>query len=80
VKERTKLALSMAIFAACWFLPVGHPRFWGAVQENLSLGHWYAREAVLLCLVPAFFIAGAIRVGLVVVLSTVAGMLYGAIS
>ena len=62
MKERTRLLLILAVFAACWFLPVGHPRFWGAVQESLSLVRWYAREHVLLCLVPAFFIAGAISV------------------
>ena len=62
MKERTKLVLILAVFAACWFLPVGHPRFSGAVQESLSLVRWYAREHVLLCLVPAFFIAGAISV------------------
>jgi hypothetical protein len=47
---------------SCWFLPVGSERFWGAVRESLSLVRWYAREHVLLCLVPAFFIAGAISV------------------
>lgn len=62
MKERTKLLLILAAFAACWFLPVGSERFWGAVQESLSLVRWYAREHVLLCLVPAFFIAGAVSV------------------
>ncbi len=62
MKERTKLALILAVFAACWFLPLGSERFVGAVHESLSLVKWYAREHVLLCLVPAFFIAGAIGV------------------
>jgi uncharacterized membrane protein YraQ (UPF0718 family) len=62
MKERTKLLLILAVFAACWFLPTGSERFWGAIQESLSLVRWYAREHVLLCLVPAFFIAGAISV------------------
>jgi hypothetical protein len=62
MRERTKLALIVAAFAACWFLPVGSDRFWSALQESLSLVRWYAREHVLLCLVPAFFIAGAISV------------------
>jgi len=62
VRERTRLAWILAVFGLFWFLPVGHPRLWGAVQESLSLAHWYAREHVLLCLVPAFFIAGAIGV------------------
>jgi hypothetical protein len=34
----------------------------GAITESLALTRWYAREHVLLCLVPAFFIAGAIAV------------------
>ena len=62
MKERTKLALILAVFAACWFLPLGSARFRGAIYESLSLVKWYAQEHVLLCLVPAFFIAGAISV------------------
>jgi hypothetical protein len=62
MKERTKLLLMLAVFAACWFLPVGSERFSSAVDEGLGLVRWYAREHVLLCLVPAFFIAGAISV------------------
>jgi len=49
-----------AAFAVFFWLPVGLPRFDGAVTEALTLTKWYAREHVLLCLVPAFFIAGAI--------------------
>ncbi len=62
MKERTKLALILLVFAAAWFLPTGSERFWGALQESLSLVKWYAQEHVLLCLIPAFFIAGAISV------------------
>lgn len=51
-----------AAFLALYFLPVGTPRFDGAVLESFQLAKWYAREHVLLCLVPAFFIAGAIGV------------------
>ncbi|MFO7958221.1 MAG: permease [Candidatus Brocadiia bacterium] len=60
--EWKKLALIIAVFAACFWLPVGMPRFDNAVMEALHLVKWYAREHVLLCLVPAFFIAGAIAV------------------
>ena len=49
-----------AVFAASYFLPVGMPRFDGAVREALELARWYAREHVILCLLPAFWIAGAI--------------------
>jgi len=51
-----------AAFVALYALPVGEPRFDGAVLEALQLARWYAREHVLLCLVPAFFLAGAIGV------------------
>ena len=49
-------------FLVLYFLPVGTPRFDGALVEAFQLARWYAREHVLLCLVPAFFIAGAIGV------------------
>lgn len=48
------------ILSVLYFLPVGTPRFDGAVKESLELAKWYAREHVILCLLPAFFIAGAI--------------------
>ena len=51
-----------AVFLALYFLPVGTARFDGALVEAFQLAKWYAREHVLLCLVPAFFIAGAIGV------------------
>lgn len=62
MSEWKKLAVFVGVFAACWFLPVDDPRFRGAVLEAFALVRWYAREHVLLCLVPAFFIAGAISV------------------
>ena len=51
-----------AAFLALYFLPVGTTRFDGALIEAFQLAQWYAQEHVLLCLVPAFFIAGAIGV------------------
>ncbi len=60
--EWKKLAWIVGIFLAVFWLPVGWDRFSGAVLEALHLARWYAREHVLLCLVPAFFIAGAIGV------------------
>jgi uncharacterized membrane protein YraQ (UPF0718 family) len=51
-----------AVFLACFWLPVGSARFDGAIIEAFHLVKWYAREHVLLCLIPAFFIAGAIGV------------------
>ena len=60
--EWKKLVFIAAVFLACFYLPVGSSRFDNAVGESLHLVKWYAREHVLLCLVPAFFIAGAISV------------------
>ena len=61
-KEWKPLVAIVAVFLACFYLPVGMARFDQAVRESLELVKWYAREHVLLCLVPAFFIAGAIGV------------------
>ncbi len=62
-RQELKIFAGMAaVFAAVYCLPVGAPRFDGAVREAFELVKWYAREHVLLCLVPAFFIAGAIGV------------------
>jgi hypothetical protein len=58
--ELKKLAVIVAVFLACYFLPIDWGRFNQAIDEALALTRWYAREHVLLCLVPAFFIAGAI--------------------
>jgi uncharacterized membrane protein YraQ (UPF0718 family) len=62
-KEEWKpLAIIVTVFLACFYLPVGTPRFDHAVLEAFHLVKWYAQEHVLLCLIPAFFIAGAISV------------------
>ncbi|MDP1569284.1 MAG: permease [Vicinamibacterales bacterium] len=61
-REWKWLVLGVGGFAAIFLLPVGAARFDGAVLESLHLLKWYAREHVLLCLIPAFFIAGAITV------------------
>jgi hypothetical protein len=62
-RREGKVALLLGlILAGCLLLPAGSERFDGAVLEALHLTQWYAREHVLLCLVPAFFIAGAISV------------------
>ena len=61
-KELKILLGLLAGFLGLYFLPMEHLRFQGAILEALHLAKWYAREHVLLCLVPAFFIAGAIGV------------------
>jgi len=61
-REWRGLALLAGGFLAAFYLPVGTARFDGAVLEGFHLVKWYAREHVLLCLIPALFIAGAITV------------------
>jgi uncharacterized membrane protein YraQ (UPF0718 family) len=58
--EWKPLTLVVIGFLVAFYLPVGSARFDNALNESLALVRWYAREHVLLCLVPAFFIAGAI--------------------
>ena len=48
------------VFAGVYFMPVGVPRFDKAVHEAMELAKGYARDHVILCLLPAFWIAGAI--------------------
>lgn len=62
MKERNKLLLIILIFLLFYFLPIENQRFTNAIFESLALAKWYAQEHVLLCLIPAFFIAGAIAV------------------
>ena len=60
--EWKPLLIIIAVFLACFYLPVGTERFDNAILEAFHLTKWYAQEHVLLCLIPAFFIAGAIGV------------------
>ena len=60
--EWKRLAAITAVVLAFFYLPTDWPRFTRGILESLHLAKWYAREHVLLCLVPAFFIAGAIGV------------------
>src|SRR5690554_5648372 len=58
--REAKLMLWMLVaFLLIYFLPAGTTRFDNAVLEGVRLTHWYAREHVILCLLPAFVIAGA---------------------
>lgn len=62
-KTEGKILLVIGIiFAGFFYLPLGEPRFDNAIFEALYLTKWYAQEHVILCLLPAFFIAGAISV------------------
>jgi uncharacterized protein len=61
-KEWKIFAILGAVFLGFFYLPVGIPRFDNALFEALYLAKWYAQEHVVFCLIPAFFIAGAISV------------------
>ena len=62
MKNKNKLLLILFGFALFYYLPLNHIPFKGPLYEALALTRWYAREHVFLCLIPAFFIAGAISV------------------
>ncbi|WP_299312131.1 permease [uncultured Halomonas sp.] len=53
------LGAVVGIFLLIYFMPAGTARFDNAVLEGIRLTHWYAQEHVILCLLPAFVIAGA---------------------
>ena len=61
-KELTILFWMIAIFAMVFFMPLGNERFMTAIDATLDLAKWYAQEHVVLCLLPAFLIAGVIAV------------------
>lgn len=61
-KELKILFWIVAVFVAVFFMPLGSERFMTAIDATLDLSKWYAQEHVVLCLLPAFFIAGVIAV------------------
>ena len=60
MKEWKKLTLIVAVFLAAFYIPFSNPRVSSAILESFHMLQEYAREHVLFCLIPAFFIAGAI--------------------
>ena len=62
MKERTKLMLIVGVFVAAYYVPWDHPLIRSSGLEAFMMLQEYAREHVLTCLIPAFFIAGAIAV------------------
>jgi hypothetical protein len=60
MKEWRKLLLIVAVFLLLYFLPFDRTRLQTAILEGFLMLQEYARLHVLFCLVPAFFIAGAI--------------------
>jgi len=62
MKERTKLLWIILIFLASYYMPWSHPIIRQSGFEAFMMLQEYARKHVLTCLIPAFFIAGAISV------------------
>ena len=63
LKKEIKILLwIIAVFVFAFFMPVESARFTTAIDATFDLVKWYAREHVILCLLPAFFIAGVISV------------------
>jgi hypothetical protein len=62
VKDRWIFLIFLLTFLAAYFIPFQQPNVQNAIGEAFALFQEYARQHVLLCLVPAFFIAGAISV------------------
>ncbi|KIX13112.1 permease [Dethiosulfatarculus sandiegensis] len=62
MKERYKLLMILAVFAAAYYMPWNSEVIRQSGLEAFMMLQEYAREHVLTCLIPAFFIAGAIAV------------------
>ncbi|NMB36386.1 MAG: permease [Firmicutes bacterium] len=60
MKEWQKFSLILGVFLVAYFVPFNHPRVEISLLEAFHMLQEYAREHVLFCLIPAFFIAGAI--------------------
>ncbi len=61
-KELKIFTLLLGLFLFFFFMPMESTLFTGAILSGFELLNEYARQHVLTCLVPAFFIAGAIGV------------------
>lgn len=61
-KEFKILGWIIAVFVFAYYMPIDSLRFKEAIIAMFDLSKWYAREHVILCLLPAFFIAGVIAV------------------
>jgi len=61
-KEFKILGWIIVVFVFAFFMPIESVRFNEAILAMFDLAKWYAQEHVILCLLPAFFIAGVIAV------------------
>ena len=62
MEDKRKFAWILGVFLLAYWLPIDSQGVRSGAVEALAMLHEYAREHVLLCLIPAFFIAGAISV------------------
>ncbi len=62
MKERDKFLIMLGIFLLAFYMPFQNPRVQSAILEAFFMLQDYAQKHVLTCLVPAFFIAGAISI------------------
>lgn len=62
MKERNIFLLMAGVFLAAYYIPLENPRVISAILESFYMLQDYAQKHVLTCLIPAFFIAGAIAV------------------
>ncbi|HBF44005.1 MAG TPA: hypothetical protein DDW42_10350 [Desulfobacteraceae bacterium] len=62
MKEPTKLLIIVLTFVAAYYIPWTSPAIRRSGLEAFMMLQEYARQHVLTCLIPAFFIAGAIAV------------------
>ena len=62
MKERTKILIIALTFLAAYYVPWANETIRQSGLEAFMMLQEYAREHVLTCLIPAFFIAGAIAV------------------
>lgn len=62
MKDRYKFLIVLGVFAIAYFIPIESIKVQKAILESFYMLQDYAQKHVLLCLIPAFFIAGAISV------------------
>ena len=62
MKERTKFLILISLFAVAYYIPWDAEVIRKSGLEAFMMLQEYAREHILTCLIPAFFIAGAISV------------------
>lgn len=62
MKDRTRLLIFITLFVVLYLIPLEGVRIKSAILEAFLMLQEYARKHVLFCLIPAFFIAGAISI------------------